>query len=102
MTFRAAFNDAFEMKAPQLSNPKHAAQWRATMETYVFPSIGRRSIADITAADVIDILKPIWNDKPETAKRVLQRMRVVFEAAIVRGNRTSAAHAVAWRQRGSR
>ena len=50
MTFRAAFNDVFEMKAPQLSNPKHAAQWLATMETYVFPSIGRRSIADITGA----------------------------------------------------
>jgi integrase len=91
MTFRAAFDDFFGMKAPQLSNPKHAAQWRSTMETYVFPSIGQRPIADITAAQIIDILKPIWNDKPETAKRVLQRMRVVFEAAIVRGHRQSAA-----------
>ncbi len=91
MSFRAAFEDFFEMKGPQLSNPKHAAQWRSTMEAYVFPSIGRRPIADISAAEVIDILKPIWNDKPETAKRVLQRMRVVFEAAIVRGNRQSAA-----------
>jgi integrase len=61
------------------------------MDTYVFPKIGERAVADIGAADVIDILKPIWNEKPETARRVLQRMRVVFEAAIVRGDRSSAA-----------
>lgn len=89
--FRDAFDGYFEMKEQQLSNPKHAAQWRSTMETYVFPAIGKRPVADITAAEVIDVLKPIWNDKPETAKRVLQRMRVVFEAAIVRGDRQTAA-----------
>jgi integrase len=50
-----------------------------------------RPVAEVTAAEIIDILKPIWNDKPETAKRVLQRMRVVFETAIVRGDRTTAA-----------
>ncbi|MEQ1611490.1 MAG: integrase arm-type DNA-binding domain-containing protein [Hyphomicrobiaceae bacterium] len=91
VTFRAAFESYFELKAPQLSNPKHAAQWRSTLETYVFPAIGDTPVAAVTAAEIIDILKPIWNDKPETAKRVLQRMRVVFEAAIVRGDRTTAA-----------
>ncbi len=30
------------------------------------------------------MLKPIWYDKPETGKRVLQRIATVFEAAIVR------------------
>lgn len=90
MTFRGAFEAFFELKARQLSNPKHAAQWRSTMEAYVFPGIGGRSITDIGAAEIIDVLKPIWNEKPETAKRVLQRMRAVFEAAIVRGDRLSA------------
>ena len=89
-TFRSAFDAFFELKAPQLSNPKHAAQWLSTMDAYVFPRIGGRSIADIGPAEIIDLLKPIWNEKPETAKRVLQRMRAVFEAAIVRGDRLSA------------
>lgn len=91
VTFRDGFLGYFDMKEQQLSNRKHAAQWRSTMETYVFPTIGGRPVADVTAAEIIYILKPIWNTKPETAKRVLQRMRVVFEAAIVRGDRTSAA-----------
>jgi integrase len=91
LTFRQAFDSYFEMKEQQLSNFKHAAQWRSTMKTYVFPMLGTRPVAEITAAEVIDVLKPIWNGKPETAKRVLQRMRVVFEAAIVRGDRHHAA-----------
>jgi integrase len=91
VTFRAAFESYFEMKEQQLSNPKHAAQWRSTLEAYVFPVIGATPVANVTPAQVIDILKPIWTDKPETAKRVLQRMRVVFEAAIVRGDRLTAA-----------
>ena len=91
VTFRAAFESYFEMKEQQLSNPKHAGQWRSTLEAYVLPAIGATPVASVTPAQVIDILKLVWTDKPETAKRVLQRMRVVFEAAIVRGDRLAAA-----------
>jgi integrase len=90
ITFHEAFDAYFEIKEQQLSNGKHAAQWRSTMQAYVFPSIAKRPVAEIAAAEVIDILKPIWNTKPETARRVLQRMRAVFEAAIVRGERDKA------------
>jgi integrase len=90
VTFRAAFESYFEMKEQQLTNDKHKGQWRSTMEAYVFPTIGKRPVAQVTAAEVIEVLKPIWNKRPETAKRVLQRMRAVFEAAIVRGERDKA------------
>ncbi len=90
ITFKEAFDGYFEMKEQQLSNDKHKAQWRSTMQTYAFPAIGKRPVEEVTAAEVIDILKPIWNTKRETAKRVLQRMRAVFEAAIVRGERAKA------------
>ena len=87
VSFRDAFDGYFEIKEQQLSNGKHTAQWRSTMNAYVFPTIGKRPVGEITAAEIIDILKPIWNTKRETARRILQRMRAVFEAAIVRGER---------------
>ena len=90
VTFRQAFEAYFENKRLQLSNAKHAAQWKATMETYVFPSIGDRRIDDIRAAEIDAILKPIWHDKPETASRVLQRLNAVFEDAIRLEHRTRA------------
>ena len=60
------------------------------MEAYVFPSIGGRPVSDITHADILAILEPIWFEKPETAKRVLQRLEAVFKSAILRGQREKA------------
>jgi len=81
-SFRGAFNTYFEHKKKTLTNRKHIAQWTSTMEAYVFPKIGMLSIADITGKDIVQVLKPIWHTKPETASRVLQRMDTVFRAAI--------------------
>lgn len=73
-TFKQAFNAFYAIKSKTLSNEKHAKQWQSTMETYVFPVIGSRPIAEISAAEVLHVLSPIWFSKPETGRRVLQRM----------------------------
>jgi len=88
--FKEAFETFFAVREQQLSNGKHLQQWRNTMRDYVFPKIGRRPVAEVTAAEVIDILQPIWFTKPETASRVLQRLRAVFDSAILRGMRERA------------
>ena len=87
ITFRRAFETYFATKRKSLANAKHAAQWQSTMETYVFPTIGHRPVAEIEAREILDLLTPIWFAKAETARRVLQRMEVVFKSAILRGRR---------------
>ena len=89
-TFREMFEITFEQRQKQLSNAKHLAQWPSTMQAYVFPKIGDRPVAEIVTAEIIDVLTPIWFDKPETGKRVLQRIETVFKSAIVRGIRDRA------------
>lgn len=71
-------------------NPKHAAQWLSTQETYVFPFIGRLPVSAISSADVLRVLQPIWIDKEETARRVKQRMGTVFDWAKASGYRDGA------------
>jgi integrase len=87
VTFRSAFELFFATKRKSLSNAKHAAQWPSTMETYVFPTIGHRPVAEVEAREILDLLAPIWFAKPETARRILQRMEAVFKSAILRGYR---------------
>ena len=89
-TFRDMFKITLAQREKQLSNAKHLKQWSSTMEAYVFPKIGDLPIADVTTGNVLEVLTPIWFDKPETAKRVLQRMELVFKSAIVRGIRITA------------
>jgi integrase len=89
-SFRQAFDTFFDLRKQSLSNGKHLKQWPATMEAYVFPRIGDRPVSDITHADILAILEPIWFEKPETAKRVLQRLEAVFKSSILRGQREKA------------
>ena len=90
MTFREMFKITLAQREKQLSNAKHLKQWTSTMEAYVFPTIGSTPVAEVSAAQVLKVLTPIWFSKPETARRILQRMEAVFKSAIVRGARKTA------------
>ena len=76
------------MRRPTWTNAKHAAQWTSTLATYAYPKIGSKLVTDITSADILAVLSPIWTEKPETASRVRQRMETVLDWAIAQGYRT--------------
>ena len=63
------------------------SQWRATLDTYVYPHIGRKPVRAVAAADVMAVLIPIWTSKHETAKRVRHRISAVMKWAIAQGYR---------------
>jgi integrase len=68
-------------------NAKHAAQWRATLETYAYPVMGRLLVRDVMLPHVLSVLEPIWQDKTETAVRLRGRIESVLDWATARGYR---------------
>jgi integrase len=86
-TFAEVASSVIELRRPTWTNPKHAAQWRATLETYAFPVIGNMPVDAITASDSLAVLEPIWTLKPETASRVRQRMEAVMDWSVIHGYR---------------
>lgn len=86
-TFRDAALELIESKRPGWKNAKHAAQWTSTLETYVFPKIGRVQVAKVETADVVSVLMPIWSSKPETTSRIRQRIEAVLDYASALGIR---------------
>lgn len=87
-TFADAARRVIALRQPTWSNPKHAAQWENSLKTYVFPFIGDKPVEEVTPADILAVLEPIWTAKPETAARLRQRMEVVFDYAVTAGKRT--------------
>ena len=85
MTFEEAARKVHENHAPSWRNAKHAAQFISTLETYAFPRIGRHKVTDITTADVLAVLQPIWLEKAETARRVKQRIGMVMKWTVAKG-----------------
>lgn len=86
-TFAEAAELVFEERKGSWRNEKHQAQWLSTLRTYVFPKIGPLPVDEVTGPAVRDLLAPIWQDKPETARRVLQRVTAVLDWAHAKGHR---------------
>ena len=83
-TFRQTATLFIAAQAPGWRNAKHAAQWTATLEEYVYPHFGERPVNAILTADVLAALTPIWTTKPETASRVRGRIEAVLDYAKAR------------------
>jgi hypothetical protein len=72
---------------PSWRNGKHAAQWEMTLRGYA-GALRRLPTHTITTDDVLSVLKPLWNEKPETASRLRGRIERVLDAAKAQGLRT--------------
>lgn len=88
-TFEEVAREDHQSLAASFRNPKHAAQWVTTLETYAFPTMGKMPVDKIEPKEILAALSPIWIKKPETARRVKQRMKTVFDYAKAKGWRSS-------------
>ena len=59
--------------------------WESSLKTYVFPHIGRKQVDEVTSKDIMKCLSPMWHSKPETARRVQQRIGAIMKWAIAEG-----------------
>src|SRR5487761_2306 len=69
-------------------NAKHGKQWISTLEEYVFPMMGGLRVDHVATSDVLKVLTPVWLKKPETARRIRQRIKLVLNWAKASGYRS--------------
>ena len=81
-TFAEAAARVLEQKRAGWRNRKHAHEWLSSLKRVAFPRIGKVPVSEVTSADVLEILTPIWHRKAETARRVRLRLRAVLEWAV--------------------
>ena len=61
---------------------RYGLAWPRSLRAYAFPRIGAVPASDMTTADALAVLTPIWHDKPETARRARQRIGAVTKWAV--------------------
>jgi hypothetical protein len=73
---------------------KHGAQWVSSLETHMPVELWHKPIGDVDAVELFDHTVRLQRRVPETARRVLQRLSIVFDDAMFRrlcsGNPASA------------
>lgn len=91
VTFREAACQYHKENAAGWKSGNYKRQWLASLENHVFPELGDRSTGSITTPDIIDVLMPIWQSIPETARQVKDRIETVLNYAHAKGWRSTEA-----------
>jgi integrase len=89
VTFRAAATQYHSENEAGWKSTVYARQWLASLENYAFPKLGDMPTGSITSADIITVLTPIWQEIPETARQLRNRICAVLDYS----------HAKGWRSR---
>jgi len=82
-TFKDFASEWLEDHKYAWQNEKHRDQWINTLSTYAFPIIGDMPVAVIQTEHVVQILKPLWVTKTETATRLRGRIERILAAATI-------------------
>ena len=89
VTFRAAATQYHCENEAGWKSTVYARQWLASLENYAFPKLGDMPTGSISSADIIAVLTPIWQEIPDTARQVRNRICAVLDYS----------HAKGWRSR---
>ena len=81
-TFAEAAMRVLEQKRDGWRGRRHHREWMSSLRRFAFPRIGKMPVSEVTSADVLEILTPIWHRKASSARRVRQRLRAVLEWAV--------------------
>ena len=87
-TFSEAAERVWADKRPGWRHPRHASDWMASLKRYAFPRIGRMPVSEVTSGDVLNTVRRVWHHRPETARRLRQRISAVMEWAVAMQYRT--------------
>ena len=87
ITFSEAMDRFLEDRGAEWRNSKHKQQWENTLTTYAVPTLGSLHVKDIGLAHILNVLRPIWKTKTETASRLRGRIENILDWAKVHGYR---------------
>src|SRR5262245_7366664 len=77
--FEALAEEVIAEAQAKSTNDKVRYQWELLLGPRYCGSILAKPVHEITTLDVERILRPVWREKPETGRKLLMRLRRVFD-----------------------
>ncbi|MEZ0170758.1 tyrosine-type recombinase/integrase [Microvirga sp. TS319] len=86
-TFGKFADDLVDEIQDGFRNEKHRAQWKTTLGDTYCRAMRKKPINEVCTDDVLEVLKPLWQTRQETASRIRGRIERVLDAAKAKGHR---------------
>lgn len=87
LTFEAMSEKVISSLSPGWRGRVTESNWRLSLLKHG-KKLGRLPVDTVTTEDVLEVLKPLWSDKPESAGKLRERIERVLDAAKVAGMRS--------------
>ena len=81
-TFADAAERLWNQMRQRWRDQRHARDWLSSLTRFAFPRLGHLPVGEVTSADIVETLRPVWHARPSTARRVRQRIGTVMEWAV--------------------
>jgi len=75
----------FESRRASLRGAGARGRWLSPMRVHLLPKLGKRRAASLHQTDIRDVVAPIWHRKHETARKLIQRLGIVFKQGKLAG-----------------
>lgn len=85
LTVAEAIDGCFKARQAELKGDGHAGRWLSPLTVHVIPKIGNFPITKVDQHQIKRILDPIWHDKPEAARKALNRINITLKHAAALG-----------------
>jgi len=76
--FKDLAQTVFEAKRATLRGEGIAGRWMSPIKTHILPAIGNKPVSELTAHHIKDALSGIWTKKHVTARKALNRTRIIL------------------------
>lgn len=77
--------EAFAARRAELKGDGKAGRWFSPLELHVLPKLGGMPVEEIDQRDIRDALAPIWHTRADTARKAMNRLRIVLQHAAALG-----------------
>lgn len=85
LTLAEAITGCFEAKKAELKRDGDAGKWMSPLKVHIIKSLGNHPVEEIDQHALVEALQPIWHDKPEVARKALNRVGLALKHAAALG-----------------
>ncbi len=85
LTVTEAIHSCFEARQAELKGDGKAGRWMSPLVTHIIPAIGNMAVEDVDQHVVKKVLDPIWHEKPDSARKAMNRINLTLTHAAALG-----------------
>ncbi|MES9965624.1 MAG: integrase arm-type DNA-binding domain-containing protein [Candidatus Sedimenticola sp. 20ELBAFRAG] len=85
LTVKEAIESCYKARQAELKGDGKAGRWMSPLSTHIIPKIGSQAIEDLDQHMLKAVLEPIWHEKPDSARKAVNRINLTLKHAAAMG-----------------